>query len=266
MSTLVNITGSAVEEFYVWLEKDRLAQEAELALKKKKRGRKPKNKMYFTPTTEQAIIAYNDTNTDRTSDRNKLYNDHIRYAFYKLAENMIHTFKFYYFQDSVEEVKHEVIAHLIEKMPKFQKGKGKAFSYFGQIAKNYLIFHNNNNYKNLKKMAQLQDFERGTASSDEYYKSDMREQTYDFMNMFVDHCYRNLDKLFTNDRDKRVADAILIIFAKRDNIENFNKKALYLMIREMTDVKTQYITRVVNILKQIYFDLYSKFERSGRIN
>ena len=266
MSTLVNITESAIEDFYIWLEKDRLMQQEELALKKKKRGRKPKNKMYFTNATEQAIIAYNSTDPNRTSDRNKLYNGYIRYAFYKLAENMIHTFKFYYFQDSVEEVKHEVIAHLIEKMPKFQQGKGKAFSYFGQIAKNYLIFHNNNNYKNLKKMASMRDFERGSASEDEYYKSDLREQTHDFMNMFVDHCYNNLDKLFSNDRDKRVADAILIIFAKRDNIENFNKKALYLMIREMTDVKTQYITRVVNILKGVYADLYNRFEKTGRLN
>ena len=266
MNILVNVTGSAIEDFYSWLKKDELEKELILASAKKKRGRKPKNKMYFTPTTEQAIIAYNKSEPDSYGDRNKLYNDHIRYAFYKLAENMIHTFKFYYFQDSVEEVKHEVIAHLIEKMPKFQEGKGKAFSYFGQIAKNYLIFHNNNNYKNMKKMASITDWERGSASTDEFYKSDIRERTFDFMNMFVDYCYNNLDNLFSNDRDKRVADAILIIFAKRDNIENFNKKALYLMIREMTDVKTQYITRVVNILKGVYIDLHSKFERTGRIN
>jgi hypothetical protein len=265
MDILANTTGSAIENFYSWLEKDTLEKEIELAAKKKKRGRKPKNKMYFTQTTEQAIIAYNGSNPEIELQRNRLYNDHIRYAFYKLAENMIHTFKFYYFQDSVEEVKHEVIAHLIEKMPKFQEGKGKAFSYFGQIAKNYLIFHNNNNYKNMKKMASMSDWEKGSASTDEFHKIDNRESTFDFMNMFVDYCYNNLDTMFSNDRDKRVADAILIIFAKRDNIENFNKKALYLMIREMTDVKTQYITRVVNILKGVYIELNNKFERTGQI-
>jgi hypothetical protein len=266
MNILTDVTGSAIEGFYTWLEKDRYETELEMAKKKKKRGRKPKNKMYFTIATENAIVAYNNTNTQYSADRNKLYNDYIKYAFYKLAENMIHTFKFYYFQDSVEEVKHEVIAHLIEKMPKFQKGKGKAFSYFSIVAKNYLIFHNNNNYKNMKKMASINDWERGSASTDEFYKSDIREKTFDFMNAFVDYCYKNLDKIFSNDRDKRVADAILIIFAKRDNIENFNKKALYLMIREMTDVKTQYITRVVNILKAIYIELNNKFERTGHIN
>ena len=39
---------------------------------------------------------------------------------------------------------------MTEKISKFQQGKGKAFSYFGTIAKRYLILYNNNNYKKLK--------------------------------------------------------------------------------------------------------------------
>ena len=56
--------------------------------------------------------------------------------------------------------------------------------------------------------------------------------------------------------DKKILFALLEIFRTRDNIENFNKKALYIMIREMTNVKTGYITRIVNIVKQKYIDLY----------
>ena len=60
-----------------------------------------------------------------------------------MAENIIHTFKFYYFDVSSEDVKHEVVSFLVMNIHKFKEGKGKAFSYFSIVAKNYLILHNN---------------------------------------------------------------------------------------------------------------------------
>ena len=114
------------------------------AVKKKK---KTKN-YYFNQTTENAIIRYN--NTDDVGLKNIIYNEHISFAFDKLAENIIHTFKFYYFDVPSEQVKHEVVSFLVMNMHKFKEGKGKAFSYFSIVAKNYLILHNNKNYKHYK--------------------------------------------------------------------------------------------------------------------
>ena len=109
--------------------------------------KKKKNKhYYFNIGTEKAIIRYN--KTDDVNLKNKIYNEHISYAFDKLAENIIHTFKFYYFDVPSEQVKHEVVSFLVMNMHKFKEGKGKAFSYFSIVAKNYLILHNNKNYKN----------------------------------------------------------------------------------------------------------------------
>ena len=107
------------------------------------RQRNP-NKYYFTQDTEDAIVLYN--LTENELDRNKIYNGHIRDAFDKLVENMIHTFKFYQFDIPYEDVKNEVIAFLNEKIHKFTAGKGKAFSYFSIVAKNYLIILNNASY------------------------------------------------------------------------------------------------------------------------
>ena len=143
---------SPVEQFYIDIEKlreeERLAELEALRLNKKKRGRPRKKKMYFTPETDLAIIAYNAETNQRL--RNKVYNEFIKYPFDKLAENIIHTFKFYYMYGGTREVKHEVIAFLLEKLGKFNTGKGKAFSYFSIVAKNYLIQNNNKNYKDLK--------------------------------------------------------------------------------------------------------------------
>jgi len=107
--------------------------------------RKKKEKMYFTIDTEKAIIEYNKSNDFKL--RNKIYEESIKYPFEKLAENILNTFKFSYFDVSKEDVQMEVVSTLIEKIHMFQEGKGKAFSYFSIVAKNHLILKNNGNYK-----------------------------------------------------------------------------------------------------------------------
>ena len=121
------------------------AQTSGSAVKKTRKRKKKGKNYYFNQGTEDAIIRYN--NTDDVHLKNKIYNEHIRAAFDKLCENIIHTFKFYYFDTSSEEVKHEVVSFLVMNMHKFKEGKGKAFSYFSIVAKNYLILNNNKNYK-----------------------------------------------------------------------------------------------------------------------
>ena len=76
-----------------------------------KKKKKPKN-YYFNIGTEKAIIRYN--NTDDARLKNKIYSEHIAYPFDKLAENIIHTFKFYYFDVPSEQVKHEVVSFLVK--------------------------------------------------------------------------------------------------------------------------------------------------------
>ena len=60
--------------------------------------------------------------------------------------------------------------------------------------------------------------------------------------------------------------SVLEIFRRAENIENFNKKALYIMIREMSGSKTQHITRIVNIMKKYHFGLISEFRKAGDID
>ena len=97
---------------------DIFAEDDVIALTKRglPRKRKPKEpRIYFTQDTEDAIVEYLIT-TD-IAERNRIYNDRIKYGFYKLAENIIHTFKFYYTDtDTIEELKHEVITFLLEKL------------------------------------------------------------------------------------------------------------------------------------------------------
>jgi len=226
--------------------------------------KKAKSRMYFTQITENAIIRYN--GSEDSFLRNKIYNEHIAYAFDKLAENIIHTFKFYYFDVPSEQVKHEVVSFLVMNMHKFKEGKGKAFSYFSIVAKNYLILNNNNNYKKMKSHRELDilDFKRNLTSEAQVVSD---KETYEeFTDMMLDYWENNLPNIFKRHKDILVADAVLELFRRSQNMENFNKKALYVLIREMTGSNTQHITRVVNVMKKYYKRLFKEFQFSGSID
>ena len=113
-----------------------------------KKKRRKKSKMYFGQPVQDAVIRYNES--DNHVIKNEIYRTEIAAAFDKMAENLIHTFKFYYFDYPFEEVKNEVVSFMVMQMPKYQPDKGRAFSYFSVVGKNYLILNNNNNYKKMK--------------------------------------------------------------------------------------------------------------------
>jgi|TARA_B100000085_G_C18483699_1_gene488415 hypothetical protein len=225
--------------------------------------RKAKRKPYFGMEVQDAIVRHN-KETDPFI-RNQIYNESIRFAFEKLAENIIHTFKFYYFDVPSEDVKHEVVSFLYMNIHKFTEGKGRAFSYFSIVAKNYLILHNNNNYKKMKNQDEIDvlDFARnvGTETMSEttsdYYKS--------FFEEMVDYWDNNITSMFKRKKDLNVADTVLYLFKNKQNIENFNKKALYILIRERTGSNTQHITRVINQMKSEYTKMRKVFDTSGSL-
>jgi hypothetical protein len=231
---------------------------------KVKKKRRKKSKMYFGTPVQDAIIRYNESSNPVI--KNRIYEEHIHAAFCKMAENLIHTFKFYYFDYPVEEVKHEVVSFMVMQLPKYQPDKGRAFSYFSIVGKNYLILNNNNNYKKMKihdKLDRL-DYKRNVIS--ENVDDEFNEYNNEFVSQMVEYWDNNITNIFNRQKDINVADSVLELFRKRQNIENFNKKALYIMIREMTGSNTQHITRVINQMKKYYMNMTQEFSENGQID
>jgi len=232
------------------------------------RKRKPKTTTtYFTEDTQNAIIEY--VLSDDQEHRNNLYNNRIKYAFFKLTQNIIHTFKFYYADgESVEDVQQEVIAFLLEKLKLYNPVKGKAYSYFGTIAKRYLILKNKKNYQKLQDKGDLNEVDEDKKVKEEtlhhHYNQD--HSLVEFMNLYVEYIDKNLHKIFPKDLDAKTADAIMELFRKREHLDIFNKKALYIYIREIIDVDTPQITKITKKLKQIYIEQFNMYYEEGYIN
>ena len=218
------------------------------------RKRKAKSKRYFTAITEMAINAYNRCDDQRL--KNKIYNRFIHYPFDKLAENVIHTYKTYYFDVPYDDVKANVVAFLNEKIHKFKGENGRAFSYFTVIARNYLFNENNANYARMKAREDVDVIDTSRNVVNEVYDKINQEMLSDFMDYYVRYIDYNIFDLFEKERDRKIADSLAELFRTRDNLYSYNKKALYILIRERTNVQTQYITRVVGKMRTIYGELY----------
>ena len=225
----------------------------------KKIVKKKKRKVYFGQEVQDAIVEYNSSSND--NERNTIYGTRIHAAFDKLAENIINTFKFSYFDYGFEDIKCETVAFMVMNIHKYDHTKGsKAFSYFSVVAKNYLILHNNNNYKKLKTHDGMDVLDRH-RSKDTSNQSDMITLT----NEIIEYFDSNMNSIFKKDRYLRIGYAIIDLMKQREDIENFNKKAIYILIREMTDVETAHITSVVNVFKKHYKKLLNIYHKQGSI-
>lgn len=227
--------------------------------------KKKNNNYYFTQGTEDAIIRYNESSDPVLRD--KIFTREIYYPFYKLAENLIHTFKFYYTDvTDLEDLKLEIVSVLVEeKIHRFDSTNGaKAFSYFQTIVKRWLINYNNKNYKKLKQVGAFDEVVDSFELEEE--SEDIRVIALSkLVDIFVDKSYQNMTTIFIKEPDRKIADAVLTLFRTRHDLEIFKKKALYIYIREMTDCETPILTKVISILKREFYDIYKSYQDAGFI-
>lgn len=228
---------------------------------------------YFTKETDEWVVKYNQAQDPK--EKEKIFQDHLYYPFYKLAENIINTFKFYHMDvDTVEDLKLDVITMVVQdKLPGFDPTRGtKAFSYFGTIIKRWLIAYSNTNYARKKRQVDIRNYE------DVLYESHNIEAAptislASFFDNWIEDMYEQMPKMFPDVNDQRIVDAVLTIFSNRNNLEElskdgedlFKKKAFYIYVREITGCDTPYLTKIIKVLKQDFLEKYQKLVREGLI-
>lgn len=220
--------------------------------------------VYFTPETEAAIVAYNETDDPKEKDR--IYNESIQGPFGKIAENVYNTFKFSYADVSPLEIQKQAISHMVANIGKYEKGKGKAFSYFSIVAKHWFILDNNTTYRRFKKHVEI--CEQAGEAGEFVVEPEHRKQeseTKEFIKLMVEYWDKHVGKFFTKERDLRIANAVIEIFRNADRIDVFNKKALYLYIREIAECQTQHITKVINRMMAPQSVIKKEYLNSGNI-
>ena len=228
-------------------------------------GRKrKKSNNYFTSITQAAIVAYNQIE-DRPVLKERVYRRFIFPAFMKLAENLINKMKPDYIDSTFSDLQTDLVTYLTARLDKFNPESGKAYSYYTRTSWNYLIAENSKAYKKIKQKAEEFDLDEQRNVMTEIDNDEMQDNLRVFMDEFVDYCYRNLNYIFNSSLDIHVADSVLHFFENRENIEEYNKKSLYILIRErakLEPAQTTYITRVMKTIKRLYEDKFEEYQQS----
>ena len=228
--------------------------------KKRRRPRRKNN--YFTKVHEEAIIKY--ALTDSKNVRTDLYVSYIGPAFDELVDKIVYTYKFTNLPN-IDYLKDDCKIWLMTILDKYDpERKSKAFSYFSVITKNWFIHKVKQNSKRLKRDVQYEnittEIESEKLSTENKYESS--REAYEFWQ----HLFQEFDdweKLKLKDNERKVLDAIRILFNSIEEIEIFNKKAIYLYMREITGLNTKQIVNNLNRIRSRYMSFKSEWEKGN---
>ena len=119
--------------------------------------------------------------------------------------------------------------------------------------------YNNKNYAKKKKKADPLDADYDDTILNNFEHNETLSIKVEFLDMYVKHVDHNLSRYFKKPDEAKVADAVLTIFRNREHLEIFNKKAIYIYIRELTKLETPIITKVVKKMRDIFNSSYSRY-------
>ncbi len=224
--------------------------------KTRKRRSKSKKNYYFTEVHEQAIIEYSRTQDQKV--RTELYVSYIQPAFEEMVNKIVYTYKFTSLPN-IDYLKDDCKIWLTTILDKYDPSKGsKAFSYFSVITKNWFIHKvKKTKFRNEREVYYDDIFkETDDETMVAHHEYEVNREKQEFWDSFFEEV-NSWDSDLMKENEKKVLEAVKILFESSSDIEIFNKKAIYLYLREITGLNTK---QVVNNLKKMRIK-YGKFKK-----
>tara|TARA_R110002110_G_scaffold328560_1_gene540120 strand:+ start:112 stop:822 length:711 start_codon:yes stop_codon:yes gene_type:complete len=222
---------------------------------------KPKKNMYFTKDHENAIIEY--AKTEDIKIRTELYINWIEPAFSEMVNKIIYTYRFTSLPN-IDLLRDECKIWLTTILDKYDPNKGsKAFSYFSVITKNWFIHKVRKTSIESKREVQIDSIPKNVEISNfsvenEYYST---RENNEFWGNLWEEINNWENTIIMKPNEEKVYEAIKILLSSPDSIEIYNKKAIYLYIREITGLNTKQVVNNLNKMRQRYKTFKKKWDR-----
>ncbi len=225
--------------------------------------KKRRKNYYFTQAHEDAIIKY--ISTEDRQKRTQLYIELIQPAFSELVDKITYTYKFTSLPN-IDSLRDECKIWLTTVIAKYDPNKGsKAFSYFSVITKNWFIHKVKKNSQKTRREVQYEEVakeieQKHLSTENGYYYERAQKE-------FWEHLWKEIetwDKVNLKPNEKKVLEAIKILLSDPEHIEIFNKKAIYLYIRELTGLNTKQVVNNLNKLREKYRNFKKKWTEEIR--
>ncbi len=226
----------------------------------KKRGRKRTSNLYFGPEQEEAVVKF--LTSESYSERNKIYNEFLRFPINKMVESIIRRYKLYRKEYDYEDVHADTLSFLVTKMHNFKPDKNKkAYSYFGTICKHYLLGQLIKDDKKMKSDISYEDVYKTVETMDDqiYSIDDHKMQLDDFIKEISASIKAELQHTKVSETELKVGDALIKILDNWETIfeqvgsgNKYNKNLILSYIREITDLTTKDIRVGMRRFKKMY--------------
>ena len=214
--------------------------------------RKRSGKHYFTKDHENAIIQYVATDDQRI--RTELYVEYIGPAFNEMVDKIVYTYKFTNLPN-IDALKGECKVWLTTILDKYDPSKGsKAFSYFSVITKNWFIHKVKKNAKRARTEVLYDELPKAIENErlvthNRYHTQ--REEKEFWISLWTEIEHWDTGNL--KDNEQKVLEAVKILLNSIDEDEMiYNKKAIYLYLRELTGLNTKQVVNNLNKLRVRY--------------
>ena len=229
----------------------------------RKKSKTRKKNHYFTKVHEDAIVKY--ANTDDIQLRSALYIEYIQPAFDQMVDKIIYTYRFTTLPN-IDYLKADCKVWLTTILNKYDPNKGsKAFSYFSVVTKNWFIHKVKKTQKRNRTEVFMEDIinelDEDLISHEPTYVQ--KRQEFEFWTS-LNNEMDTWDSFMLKENEKKVLMAVRILLDSADTIEIFNKKAIYLYLREITGLNTKQVVNNLNKLRKRYKAFKNKWQ-SGEI-
>lgn len=222
---------------------------------------------YFTRDTDRSIERFQAAETDE--EKHRIFDEEIRPALEKLIENLIYVYRFYTLGD-VQTLQMECLTDLYNTLPKFDISKSAnpnkttsaAFSYFNMVAKNWFIARARENSKKNKNESELfYDLDHEAVKSDPNFIVSPHEEFLENREMMMEF-YKAMEGWRTRLKKKneiQVLEAIIAIMKNAELVTIYNKKAIYLFLRDLTGLNTKQIVTNLKKIKALYDEWHEDY-------
>jgi len=219
---------------------------------------------YFTKETDGYIERFLVAETDE--EKHELFNEGIRPAFEKLIENLIFVYKFFTLDD-VDTLKQDCLANLYVTLPKFKPERGtKGFSYFNVVGKNWFIQKTRERTKKNKRERELyvdvdQDLVKNNLSTSysSHEKTILEQEKWKSLYSEFDTWRAKM----TKPNEAKVLEAVIFLMMNSDLVSIYNKKAVYLYLREMTNLNEKQVAMNLKKMRTLYAKWSKRFFEEG---
>jgi hypothetical protein len=217
--------------------------------------------IYFGPDVDVKICEFQ-VESD-SSVKNSIFEKGIRPAFVKLIDSHLYLYGFYKIDDP-DMLRNEALSNLYEVLPKFDSTKGKkAFSYFNVVLKNWFIWKIREKNRRLRQQSEnFYGIDHDIVKSNPSMVLASHEDNIVAREFWLE-LFKDMERwrpLLKKKQEIQVLDAIVFLLQNPELVSIYNKKAVFLYIREMTDLTMKQVNHNMNRLKDMYVTFRGRFD------